>query len=420
MSINRVHRKTNAFSQILNEAAHSKDLGWAAKGILWYLLTKPNGWEVRTRDLMNQSADGERIVKSGLKNLEEKGYLVRWCDRTAKGRLEWKSEIFESLEDAKEWAESNSGLLDNAVRLSTGTATAIGVTKKDGESPCIQKPCMVTPCDGEPCDGKRPVIVITERTITDLEITEINSSDQDCGKASIKSESEPDLAQKEALSKKDCESDQVNEDFEKKPVHKGRRRSKETPKHEPEAFEIWWKKYYAFCLSIDHESGSRKETVPSWDDLVAEGCLDEIIEGTDWYILCKTKSYASKDRTALAVPHGIRYLHNRKWKAALDHKRLKSSTIAHSAETESKPPAPTQSELLAEAQKFIDLGWIEISYTNNIYLDLYPESKRLIAKTAWGRWIPQERWGTMLEDLARDLKKERANSVQDSSAKNSH
>lgn len=235
-----------------------------------------------------------------------------------------------------------------------------------------------------------------------------SSLDQDCGKASIESESEPDRAQKEALAKQ--ESDQVNEDLEKKPVHKGRRRSKETPKHEPEAFEVWWKKYYAFCLSIDHEPGSRKETVPLWDEQVAEGCLDEIIEGTDWYILCKTKSYASKDRSALAVPHGIRYLFNRKWKEALDHKRLKSSAIAHSAETESKPPAPTQPDLLAEAQKFIDLGWIEISYTNNIHLDLYPESKRLIAKTAWGRWIPQERWGTMFEDLTRDLKKDLKNS----------
>ena len=182
MSINRVNRKKNAFSQVLNEAAHSKNLGWAAKGILWYLLTKPNGWEVRTRDLINQSTDGERIVKSGLKNLEEKGYLVRWCDRTVKGRLEWKSEIFESLEDAKEWTENNPGLLDNAVRLSAGTAAAIGVTKEDDDSPCIQKPCMVAPCDGQPCDGqpcdgqpcdgKRPVIYITEGAITDLGITE--------------------------------------------------------------------------------------------------------------------------------------------------------------------------------------------------------------------------------------------------------
>jgi|GEM_PF-1815925 len=232
-----------------------------------------------------------------------------------------------------------------------------------------------------------------------------SSLDQDCGKASIESESEPDRAQKEALAKQ--ESDQVNEDLEKKPVHKGRRRSKETPKHEPEAFEIWWKKYYAFCLSIDHEPGSRKETVPLWDEQVAEGCLDEIIEGTDWYILCKTRSYASKDRSALAVPHGIRYLFNRKWKEALDHKRLKAPTIAHSAETENKPIAPTQAELLARAQQFIDLGWIKEIYYVDHTTGIYPESRRLRATTKEGFTIPQERWSSMLEDLHRDLQRGR-------------
>jgi len=101
MSINRVNRKKNAFSQVLNEAAHSKNLGWAAKGILWYLLTKPNGWEVRTRDLINQSTDGERIVKSGLKNLEEKGYLVRWCDRTARVVLSGRARFLNLLKMQK-------------------------------------------------------------------------------------------------------------------------------------------------------------------------------------------------------------------------------------------------------------------------------------------------------------------------------
>jgi len=131
-----------------------------------------------------------------------------------------------------------------------------------------------------------------------------------------------------------------------------------------------------------------------------DALIQKRIEHQDWHL-------ANKGCTTY-LKRVASWLEKRGWEDEMEP--TKPPTIAHSAETESKPPAPTQSELLVEAQKFIDLGWIEISYTNNIHLDLYPESKRLIAKTAWGRWIPQERWGTMLEDLARDLKKDLKNS----------
>lgn len=186
MSVNRVHRKESPWSQILNEGVHDTRLSWAGRGILWYLLTKPDGWQVRTEHLAKQSdVDGLRIVKAGLRNLEVNGYLIRWCDRGEGGRLQWKSEIFESIELANTWREDNHELLENAVRFSAGTAQTINTKVGNGEEDDTIDPSTIDtkttdgqPCDGkpyhgQPCDGKRAVLVIKDEVTTDLVINEL-------------------------------------------------------------------------------------------------------------------------------------------------------------------------------------------------------------------------------------------------------
>ena len=70
-------------------------LSWKAKGILTYLLSKPDNWQVRVTDLANQSLDGESAIYSGLKELKEFGYLDRkpvYID----GKINyWESTVYE-------------------------------------------------------------------------------------------------------------------------------------------------------------------------------------------------------------------------------------------------------------------------------------------------------------------------------------
>jgi hypothetical protein len=49
-------------------------LSWKAKGILGYLLSKPENWRGQRYNLVWASKDGERSVKSGLKELVDTGY----------------------------------------------------------------------------------------------------------------------------------------------------------------------------------------------------------------------------------------------------------------------------------------------------------------------------------------------------------
>lgn len=62
------------FARISKKLLADKNLSWKAKGILCYLLGKPPQWKVRVSDLVNQSPEGERAVRSGLNELRDAGY----------------------------------------------------------------------------------------------------------------------------------------------------------------------------------------------------------------------------------------------------------------------------------------------------------------------------------------------------------
>jgi hypothetical protein len=85
-TIVRVKNKTENFSIIDNRFLHDKNLSFKAKGILDYLLTRPDDWKVYITEIAAHSTDGLDSVKSGLKELKEAGYVVHQVVRE-KGRI---------------------------------------------------------------------------------------------------------------------------------------------------------------------------------------------------------------------------------------------------------------------------------------------------------------------------------------------
>jgi hypothetical protein len=63
-------------------------LSYKAKGILAYLLGKPDDWTVRVKDITKRSTDGEHAVRSGLRELEKAGYLEKKQRRRQDGTFE--------------------------------------------------------------------------------------------------------------------------------------------------------------------------------------------------------------------------------------------------------------------------------------------------------------------------------------------
>ena len=70
-------RPSDNFAQIHNAALADGRLSFKARGILAFLLSRPPGWKTSAERLARSGTDGERAVKSGLKELEALGYLQR-------------------------------------------------------------------------------------------------------------------------------------------------------------------------------------------------------------------------------------------------------------------------------------------------------------------------------------------------------
>ncbi|MEN8218269.1 MAG: hypothetical protein ABFS56_18245 [Pseudomonadota bacterium] len=95
MCIIRVIKKKN-FAQISNEVFEGQKLSWPAKGLLGYLLSRPNNWYFTVRDLINQGCSGRDGVLSILKELEKQGYVVRQKNTDKKGRFKWEKIVYEN------------------------------------------------------------------------------------------------------------------------------------------------------------------------------------------------------------------------------------------------------------------------------------------------------------------------------------
>jgi hypothetical protein len=70
-------RKTTAFTVIANGPLNDRRLSWGARGLLAHLLAKPNDWEVRVADLIDNGPAGRDAVYALLRELGERGYLEK-------------------------------------------------------------------------------------------------------------------------------------------------------------------------------------------------------------------------------------------------------------------------------------------------------------------------------------------------------
>lgn len=67
----------NNFTQIPNEILRNPHLSYKAKGLICTLLSNQSGWKSTIKGLAKISSDSSGSVRSGLKELEQHGYLLR-------------------------------------------------------------------------------------------------------------------------------------------------------------------------------------------------------------------------------------------------------------------------------------------------------------------------------------------------------
>lgn len=96
----RIFRSSNQsnYSIINNEVLKRDDLSWKAKGIMCYILSLPNDWEIYLEELQKHSTDGRDSFRSGWNELKDKGYVKREPMKNKGKIVEWRTEIVESLD----------------------------------------------------------------------------------------------------------------------------------------------------------------------------------------------------------------------------------------------------------------------------------------------------------------------------------
>lgn len=141
-------RPADNFAQIHNEALADGRLSFKARGILAFLLSRPPGWKTSAERLAKSGIDGERAVKSGLKELEAAGYLKRTRTHGPDGLWIHNQIITDQPETITEDAETD----DSGAPVPT-----IGTKQPDGST-------IGTFCTG----GKQPDINNTEPNNTYL------------------------------------------------------------------------------------------------------------------------------------------------------------------------------------------------------------------------------------------------------------
>jgi hypothetical protein len=95
MSILR-KKKRARFTTIDNTSIEDERLRWDCKGLLLYLLSKPDGWTINRDHLASQTPDGSEKVRRILRDLESFGYIHRYQERQKNGTF---IQILEILTD---------------------------------------------------------------------------------------------------------------------------------------------------------------------------------------------------------------------------------------------------------------------------------------------------------------------------------
>jgi hypothetical protein len=92
--------KVKEFVRVLNAVFADKRLSWEARGLLGYLLSKPDNWTVRMSDLIRQGPAGYHKVRRIVRELEKWGYMRRRRIRRQDGTFTWGTVVYEDPDGA--------------------------------------------------------------------------------------------------------------------------------------------------------------------------------------------------------------------------------------------------------------------------------------------------------------------------------
>ena len=101
----RAARPHQNYTVVHNELIEDKQLTWKARGILVYLLSKPDHWRTTSAHLASQSPEGIYAVRAGLQQLERAGYIRRIKKQNSRGQWSTYTVVFDHPQPVDNYVE---------------------------------------------------------------------------------------------------------------------------------------------------------------------------------------------------------------------------------------------------------------------------------------------------------------------------
>lgn len=99
MAFIRTVKRENPFVQMDKYFLEDENLQWESKGLLAYILSRPDDWKINQTDLANRSSGGKGKVETALLDLLANGYVHWYPVRNEIGRIEeWVYDVYERPE----------------------------------------------------------------------------------------------------------------------------------------------------------------------------------------------------------------------------------------------------------------------------------------------------------------------------------
>ena len=155
--------RDHPYLQIRRSTAQDDRLSFEARGVLLYLLSKPEGWTVLNSDLLQQGNIGMHILKRLLKELEQYGYMSRKRVRLADGKFIWERVYYETPDENPEY---------QAVRPQVENQPMVKPVQPQVDLPSVEKPQV-----DEPLVENQPSYIVQNKQNTEVQNTDTQTTE---------------------------------------------------------------------------------------------------------------------------------------------------------------------------------------------------------------------------------------------------
>lgn len=103
------HSRKRSYTVTANKVVRDGELSWKARGIFNYLWSMPEDWEFYMNEVVKHSKDGMTTLKSGIKELEDAGYLKRIPAHSDGGKFTGMDWLLSETQEFRQSSEPSDG-----------------------------------------------------------------------------------------------------------------------------------------------------------------------------------------------------------------------------------------------------------------------------------------------------------------------